>query len=179
MSLRAGSALAAILALAVIGVDQLAKALVRGGLYRGERREVLPFLDVVNTRNSGVAFGVASGGGVLVAVGGGLALVILLVFFARHAGRPLAWLPTGLLIGGACGNLIDRIAEGSVTDWIQLPHFWTFNLADTAITFGVIALVYVLEGPPRVAEERRRAAQRSPADWPPGAWPPSQRTESM
>jgi len=68
-----------------------------------------------------------------------------------HLNRPLVWLPTGLLLGGAAGNLLDRIRIGSVTDFIKLPHWPAFNLADIAITVGVIALVYVLEGPPRRA----------------------------
>jgi signal peptidase II len=76
---------------------------------------------------------------------GGGALSALLVFFARHRDRPLVWLPTGLLIGGATGNLIDRLREGAVTDWFDLSWFPAFNLADVAITFGVLTLLYVLE----------------------------------
>jgi signal peptidase II len=63
-----------------------------------------------------------------------------------HPTRPWLWLACGLLVGGALGNLIDRIAHGSVTDFIKLPLWPAFNLADTAITFGVFALLYVLEG---------------------------------
>ena len=70
-----------------------------------------------------------------------------------HSGRPLVWLPTGLLLGGALGNLIDRTHQGHVTDFIKFPHFPAFNVADIAITFGVIALVLVLEGPGRKREE--------------------------
>jgi signal peptidase II len=64
------------------------------------------------------------------------------------------WLPTGLLLGGAAGNLIDRVRDGAVTDFIKLPHWPAFNVADIAITVGVLALLYVLEGPPRRAEQR-------------------------
>ena len=71
------------------------------------------------------------------------------MFFHRHRDRPLVWLPTGLLIGGACGNLIDRTREGAVTDFMDLPWWPAFNIADVAITFGVLTLLYVLEGPPR------------------------------
>ena len=78
------------------------------------------------------------------------ALAALLVFFARHRDRPLVWLPTGLLIGGATGNLIDRVREAAVTDFIDFPAWPAFNVADMAITFGVLTLLYVLEGPPRV-----------------------------
>jgi signal peptidase II len=81
-----------------------------------------------------------------------LAVSALLAFFFTHLRRPLVWLPTGLLLGGAAGNLIDRLRDGAVTDFIKLPHWPAFNVADIAITFGVLALVYVLEGQPRKAD---------------------------
>jgi signal peptidase II len=59
----------------------------------------------------------------------------------------MLWLPTGMLVGGALGNLIDRIANGVVTDFIKLPHWPAFNVADMSITFGVLVLLWVLEGP--------------------------------
>jgi signal peptidase II len=52
-----------------------------------------------------------------------------------------------MLVGGAIGNLIDRIASGAVTDFIKLPHWPAFNVADISITFGVLALLWVLAGP--------------------------------
>jgi signal peptidase II len=141
----------------VVAVDQLTKALVRDGLALGERRDLLAGVDLVNVRNSGVAFGFLSDGGAILVVGTALALLALVAFFVTHTGRALVWLPTGLLLGGAIGNLIDRAREGSVTDFVKFPHFPAFNVADMAITFGVVALIYVLEGPPR-----RRAEARSP-----------------
>jgi signal peptidase II len=142
-------------ALAVVAADQATKALVRDALARGESRDLLPGLDLVNVRNSGVAFGFLAGGGKLLVIGTVVALIALVAFFAAHRRRALVWLPVGLLLGGAVGNLIDRAREGAVTDFVKFPHFPAFNVADMAITFGVIALVYVLEGPPRRREERR------------------------
>jgi signal peptidase II len=142
-------------AAAVVAADQLSKAIVRGSVGRDERIHLFPGLDLVNTRNTGVAFGFFSGGGALVAVLAGVALVALLVFFVRHAERPLVWLPTGLLIGGAAGNLIDRAAEGSVTDFLDPPLWPAFNVADAAITIGVLTLLYVIEGPPSRGPARR------------------------
>jgi signal peptidase II len=81
------------------------------------------------------------------------AVSALLIFFATHSRRPLVWLPTGLLLGGAAGNLIDRLDRGYVTDFIDLPAWPAFNLADVSITLGVLSLLYVLEGPPRHAED--------------------------
>ena len=69
----------------------------------------------------------------------------MLIWFAREPARPLAWVPTGLLVGGALGNLIDRVRQGSVTDFLKVPHWPAFNLADAAITVGVVALVLALE----------------------------------
>jgi signal peptidase II len=140
---------AASVAATVVALDQVAKALVRAGLELGERHELVAGVGLVNVRNSGIAFGFLSGGGALLVVGTVIALLALVVFFVTHTGRRLVWLPTGLMIGGAIGNLIDRAREGSVTDFVKFPHFPAFNVADMAITVGVVALIYVLEGPPR------------------------------
>ena len=140
---------AASVAATVVALDQVAKALVRAGLELGERHELVAGVGLVNVRNSGIAFGFLSGGGALLVVGTVIALLALVLFFVTHTGRRLVWLPTGLMIGGAIGNLIDRAREGSVTDFVKFPHFPAFNVADMAITVGVVALIYVLEGPPR------------------------------
>ena len=133
----------------VVVLDQVTKALVRAEIPRGDRHDLILGFDLVHVWNTGVAFGFLAGGGALLLVGTALALLALLVFFVLHSGRPWVWLPTGLLLGGAIGNLIDRAHQGHVTDFIKFPHFPAFNVADIAITFGVIALVIVLEGPGR------------------------------
>jgi signal peptidase II len=143
------TARAVAVAVAVVAVDQAAKALVRGGIAQGDEHAVFPAVSLVNTRNRGVAFGLFSGGGVVLALVAAVALLALLAFFVTHRHRPLAWLPTGLLIGGAAGNLVDRVRVGSVTDFVQLPHWPAFNVADMAITVGVVALVFVVESSPR------------------------------
>jgi signal peptidase II len=136
-------------AVVVIALDQVTKALVRSGLELGERHDLLAGVGIVNVRNSGIAFGFLAGGGAVLVVGTAIALLALVFFFVTHTGRPLVWLPTGLMLGGAIGNLADRAREGSVTDFVKFPHFPAFNVADMAITVGVVALIYVLEGPPR------------------------------
>jgi signal peptidase II len=143
---RAATALrAAALAAAVVAADQAAKALVRAEVPRGGAERVLPGLELVNTRNSGVAFSLFAGGGAVVAAIALLALAGLVAFVVAQGHRPLVWLPTGLLVGGAAGNLIDRVREGAVTDFVKVPHWPAFNLADVAITVGVVVLVFVLE----------------------------------
>ena len=158
MSPGATTLAAGLVAAAVVALDQLTKALVRGELLLGERRELIAGIDLVNVRNSGIAFGFLADGGALLVVGTALALLALLVFFVTHSGRALVWVPTGLLPGGAIGNLIDRARDGSVTDFVKFPHFPAFNVADMAITFGVLALLYVLEGPPSRRAEAARSA---------------------
>ena len=145
----------ALVAAGVVALDQATKALVRATIDQGDREAVFPGVEIVHTRNTGVAFGALAGGGVVVTVVIVLALGALLAYFATHVRRPLVWLPTGMLLGGAIGNVIDRARSGAVTDFVQLPlGFPPFNVADMSITFGVVVLLYVLE---RHDEAARRA----------------------
>jgi signal peptidase II len=130
----------------VVVIDRLTKHAVVSGIAVGDVHRFLPGVQLVHVRNSGVAFNFLSGGGALVLVLTLVALGALLVYFALRPARPWLWLPVGLLVGGAVGNLIDRLGSGSVTDFIKLPLWPAFNVADMAITFGVLALLYVLEG---------------------------------
>lgn len=140
---------AALVLVAVLALDQLTKRLVAHTIDPGERIAALPGLHLVHTRNRGVAFGLAAGSQTLVTLLVGCALLALLAYFTTHAhSRRLLWLPTGLILGGALGNLLDRIRAGSVLDFIQLPLGWPpFNLADAAIVIGVLLLALVLESP--------------------------------
>ena len=131
----------------MIALDQLTKHTVATGIAPGEEKKFLPLVHLVHVRNTGVAFSIFSGGGTLVLVFTLLALALLVGYLALHPERPWLWVPTGMLVGGAIGNLIDRIANGAVTDFIKLPHWPAFNVADMSITFGVLALLWVLEGP--------------------------------
>ncbi len=136
---------ALITAAVVLAADQLTKQLAIDAIARGTREDFFLFLDLVNVRNTGVAFGALQNGGLIVGAVVALALVALLAFFARNATRPLAWLPVGLLLGGALGNVIDRIRIGAVIDYLKVPNWPAFNLADVSITVGVILLVIVIE----------------------------------
>lgn len=146
---------AVVLAVAVVAADQGTKSLVRHHVDLGSRDGVFPGIELVHVRNRGVAFGLFVNGGPLLVIVGVAAVSALVIFFVTHSRRPLVWLPTGLLLGGAAGNLIDRLDRGYVTDFIDLPAWPAFNLADLCITLGVLSLLYVLEGPPRHAEDRR------------------------
>ena len=145
MSARQTTLRTVLVAVIVVAADQLSKAIVRSQIKPFDEIKVLPFLKLVRTENSGVAFSMFSGGGPVVVIVGLLALGALAYFYVTHIHRRLVWLPTGMLLGGAAGNLIDRIAHGGVTDFIKLPHWPQFNVADISITVGVLVLIYVLE----------------------------------
>jgi signal peptidase II len=130
----------------VIALDQLTKHLVDHSIVPGEERKLLPGIQLVHTSNHGVAFGLLPGSQLVVTLLIGLALLALLVYFALHSAQRLIWLPTGMLLGGALGNILDRLREGAVTDFIKLPLGWPpFNLADTSITLGVLLLFLTVE----------------------------------
>lgn len=145
LSRRAAWARAAVVLAVVLAADQIVKGLVTSSLERGEQRDLVGFVDLVNTRNTGVAFGQLQNAGVIVSVVIAAALTALLIFFARHAHRPLVWLPTGMLLGGALGNIVDRVREGAVIDYLKVPHWPAFNVADASITVGVVVLLVVIE----------------------------------
>lgn len=133
-----------VLALVVL-IDQVTKALVRNGVEVGEEDSILPAVSLVHVRNTGVAFGAFSGGGIIVVVLVVGALSALLYYFVTHIDKPLIWLPTGMLLGGSIGNIIDRVRDGAVTDFVKLPAWPAFNVADMSITFGVLVLLWVIE----------------------------------
>lgn len=147
---------AALVLVAVVALDQATKALVRGGIAVGEQHHVVPGLTLVHVRNTGVAFGAFAGGGAIVVVLVAGALAALLAYFVTHIERRGVWLATGLLLGGSVGNIVDRARAGAVTDFVKLPSWPAFNVADMAITFGVLALLWVIER----GEGERGAADR-------------------
>jgi len=136
-------------ATAVVGLtvvaDQAAKAIAVASLERGEEVNVFLGLDMTYVRNEGVAFGALSGGGPLLVIAITIALGGLVAYFVANSDVPFLWLPVGLILGGALGNLADRARDGAVVDFID-PIAWpAFNLADAAIVVGVLGLVYVAE----------------------------------
>lgn len=148
----------------VAALDQLSKAAIVNAVDRGEVVEVLPFFDLVHVRNDGIAFGFLGEGsqGAVLAVTL-LALIAVIVWFAHNPQRPWSWLAVGLLVGGAAGNLIDRIARDGVVDFIDILAWPSFNVADIAITFGAAALALSAfavpedESDPQAGESARRS----------------------
>lgn len=133
-------------ALAAIAVDQAAKLLVVGGLEPGRSVTVIPgLLKLTHSTNTGAAFGLMKGNSQLVFLAA-LVVVCLTIgwFFAFRWRRSLAsFVGLGLIIGGAIGNLIDRLARQKVVDFLDLGWWPVFNIADIAIVAGVIIVVIV------------------------------------
>lgn len=129
---------------ALVAADQLTKALVRAEVDLGEENAVFPGVQIVHVLNRGVAFGALSGKPIVMVIVL-IALAGLVLWFALHSTREYVWIPTGMLLGGAVGNIIDRVRDGAVTDFIKIPLWPAFNVADVAIVFGVIVLLWVLE----------------------------------
>jgi len=139
--------LAGILCAVIVAGDQAAKARIEADLIPGEVVDVLGPLKLTLAHNTGVAFGLAGGAGIglVAATLGALALIGYL--FSRKPERPWMWVAVGLLAGGALGNLVDRIRADAVTDYVDIGSWPPFNLADVAITSGVLLLVllYLLD----------------------------------
>lgn len=134
----------------VVVLDQAAKALVERNLVPGEDVAVLGPIELTLSHNSGVAFGLASGGGTRLVLLTALALAVIGFLFWRDPTRPGMWVAVGLLAGGALGNLADRVRADAVTDYVQIGSWPAVNLADVAVTAGVVvlALSYLREKAP-------------------------------
>ena len=131
----------------VLIVDQAAKAIVESELVPGEQVDVLGPLGLTLAHNQGVAFGLASGSDAPLIVFAVLALGFVGFLLARNPTTPGMWIAAGLVAGGAVGNLIDRLRAGEVTDYIEIGSWPPFNVADMAITAGVLvfALIFLRE----------------------------------
>ena len=137
------------LALLLVVLDQLSKYWVSASFDYGEARQVTGFFNLVLTHNKGAAFSfLASAAGwqrgffIVIAL---IAIVVITVLLARHAGDKLFCLALALILGGAIGNVLDRIVLGHVVDFLDFHlagwHWPAFNLADSAITVGAVLLV--------------------------------------
>jgi signal peptidase II len=125
----------------VVIADQATKGAVIETMAPGERTELALGFDLARVTNSGIAFGLLDeGSDALVLAVTVTALALVIGWFAVDAARPALWLGVGLLAGGALGNLADRIRVQGVTDFLDPPLWPAFNLADIAITAGVVVI---------------------------------------
>jgi signal peptidase II len=142
----------------VLIADQAAKAAVVAHVTLGEKIDVLGPLGLTLTHNRGVAFGIAGGAGAPLVLVTLAALGLVAYLFSRRPTRPGMWFAVGLVGGGAIGNLADRVRADAVTDFVDLPPWPPFNLADVSITAGVILLVWIY-----LRETERQPAEAGPA----------------
>jgi signal peptidase II len=141
----------------IIVLDQLTKAMVRFMLPLYSSVTVIPgLMDFTHVRNTGAAFGILNASNFpfktvligLIAVGALVGVGMYAASLARH--EIMARVGLALIIGGAAGNLIDRVIVGSVVDFVDVywrtHHFWAFNLADSAITVGAAVMILDMLG---------------------------------
>ncbi|MCY3886964.1 MAG: signal peptidase II [Chloroflexi bacterium] len=125
-----------------VALDQITKVVVRESLNRGEHWELAPFFRFSHITNDGAAFGLLDNMNTLLAVTTVVVIVVLAIYyFVPPIDHWLPRLGLALILGGALGNLIDRLYQGRVTDFINFSHYPAFNLADSGITLGVIAIM--------------------------------------
>jgi len=136
----------------LVALDQLTKLLVRLEIPLHDSVTVIPgFLNLVHVRNTGAAFGFLNAvdfpyKAAVVALAATAALAGIALYAARLSSHErLARIGLALILGGAAGNLLDRLLLGSVVDFVDVVfggwHFWAFNVADSAITLGVAAML--------------------------------------
>ena len=134
-----------LLAAAVVGLDQLTKWFIRQRLERGDSWELSGIFKIVHFTNSGAAFGILQSSGPLLVVTSILGMAAILIYlFNPGFAHPLMRAGLALMLGGAIGNLIDRDANGRVVDFLKVPHWPAFNFADSAITIGVLLLLWAM-----------------------------------
>ena len=151
----------------VVVLDLATKAWVSSVFQYGESKYVLPFFNLVLAHNTGAAFSFLAGAGgwqrwffTIVTIAISIAIVVMM---KRHAAQKLFVVALSLVLGGALGNLYDRVTLGYVVDFIQVhaagSYFPAFNVADSAITVGVVLLIWdSLFGAEAKAARRESAA---------------------
>ncbi len=137
------------IALAVILLDQLTKTLISRTFELNDSRTITPFFNLVRAHNTGAAFSFLAGADgwqrwFFIGLGA-VAAVFIVWLLARHGGQRLFGWALALILGGALGNVIDRVLHGHVVDFLQVhwgsAYFPSFNVADSAITIGAVLLI--------------------------------------
>lgn len=161
MSRAAGLGLSFALALSVLLVDQVLKQLVEGTMRLGESIPVVPgVLYLTYVKNAGGAFGILAGRVDVLLLASAVALAFVLWMLLEEPPTGVTVLGCGLILGGAVGNLLDRLTAGVVTDYVDLRIWPVFNAADAAIVLGAAALL--LSGLKKPVSNQPPATRKSP-----------------
>jgi len=138
-----------VIAAIVVAIDQITKMMaIRafGPPEAGVSKVIIPrVLDFRHDENTGAAFNLFQGRSTTLLLIGVIVIGVLIYYYrALPQGQPVLRLAVGGVLGGAVGNIIDRIRLGHVTDWIHITHYPTFNIADSCITVGMLTLAISL-----------------------------------
>jgi signal peptidase II len=148
------------IAVAALGADQLTKQVVARALALGEEVQIAGPFSIHHVHNSGIAFGLFASATSIVIGLTAIAVLWMLVFFARSGARhPVLPVALGFVLGGSLSNLLDRVRLGHVTDFLDLRYWPAFNLADTFIVVGVAILFASVAGADRNARMHGRAGR--------------------
>lgn len=134
----------------VLALDQISKLWIRSNMGAGESFSVIGPLSIIHAQNTGSAFSLFTGQTLMLSILNIVGLIVILLFYGRISRySTLGNLALGLIFGGALGNLIDRIRFGYVTDFIDVRlwqnyHWPAFNVSDSAISIGVIVLIFFI-----------------------------------
>ena len=154
----------------VILADQWSKQLVVNNLALGESFAPIPaignFFRIVHWRNTGVAFGLFQGSGWIFTIVGVGIVILIILFYKQVSDGPAAWrIAVGLQLGGAIGNLIDRITRGYVVDFLWFGKFPVFNIADSAIVIGAaILIIYMWIDEKKAASQQITVSDEKPQE---------------
>jgi signal peptidase II len=147
----------------VYAADRLTKAWVVSSIPLGEARDVVDgWARIANVRNTGAAFGLLPERTSLLSILSVVAVLVILYYYRGIAARSAPIAATlGMQLGGATGNLVDRVGQGYVTDFVDVGipdgwRFWAFNVADSSIVVGIFIVTFLLW-----LEERRQPPARA------------------
>jgi signal peptidase II len=164
MSRVAGLGLAFALTVSVFVADQGLKKLVEGSMQLGESISVIPgVLQLTYIKNAGGAFGILDGRGGVLLLGSAVAIAFVLWMLLEGSPTRITTLGCGLVLGGAAGNLFDRLSAGVVTDYVDIRVWPVFNAADVAIVLGVAALLLSTLHPERADQRPAAVSDREKA----------------
>jgi signal peptidase II len=170
VSRTTSTVLALALTLSAFLVDQASKRLILDSLRPGESIPAVPgVLRISYTRNAGGAFGILGGQSDLLLIGSVAAVAVVLWMLLQAPPTRATAVGCGLILGGAAGNLLDRLVAGDVVDFLDL-EFWplqqwpVFNAADVAIVLGVVVLFLAALRPERAVQQPTAASDRGKAE---------------
>ncbi|MCD6576755.1 MAG: signal peptidase II [Anaerolineaceae bacterium] len=156
-------------AIGIIGVDQWTKALIRNTLAFGEIWSpwdwLTPYARIVHWHNTGVAFGMFQNNNILFAILVSIIALVIIVYYPRLTeGDWFLRIALSMQLGGAVGNLIDRLTIGHVTDFISVGRFAVFNVADASVTVGVGIMILGLWIQENKQKKRKSKEEQKPKE---------------